>query len=88
MRKRSLFGARFDTAPKGRNILGARTVSDAPGIDHPQVVAPKDLNRSMLYVRVIQPDRFKMPPRRRNIVDADAAQIIAAWIKAPHPQAR
>ena len=46
-----------DSPPHDRKILGARTVSDSLGIDHPQVVAQGDLDRSMLYVRMIQSDR-------------------------------
>ena len=77
----SAFDARFDAPPHERNIIGARTVSDSLSIDHPQVVAPTDLERSMLYVRMIQADRYKMPPLARNIVDSDAALMIGAWIK-------
>jgi hypothetical protein len=82
------FDARFDTPPPARQVLGARTVSDSLGIDHPEVVAPGDLDRSMLYVRMIQSDRYKMPPLARNVVDSPAAELIAAWIKGLAARAR
>jgi uncharacterized repeat protein (TIGR03806 family) len=83
----SVFDARFDTPPQGRNIIAARTVSDSLGIDQPRVVAPNDLARSMLYQRMIQPDRYKMPPLARSVVDSEAAALIATWIKTLDPQA-
>jgi uncharacterized repeat protein (TIGR03806 family) len=75
------FDARFDTPPSGRKMLDAPTVSDSLGIDRPRVVAPGDPARSLLYRRMIQPERFKMPPLARNVVDAEAAAVVAEWVR-------
>ncbi len=75
------FDARYGVAWKDRKILGASVVSDAQGVDRPQVVAPSEPGRSMLYRRMVETERFKMPPVGRNKVDTEAAGAIRAWIE-------
>ena len=82
------FDARFDTPPAERKILDAPTVSDSLGIDRPRIVAPGDPARSMLYQRMVQPARYKMPPLARNVVDAEAAAVIAEWIRGQPTKGR
>lgn len=74
------FDARYGVAWTDRKILDAPTVSDAQGVDRPRVVAPGDPGRSMLYRRMVEHERFKMPPVGRNVVDAEAAGAIREWI--------
>jgi uncharacterized repeat protein (TIGR03806 family) len=73
--------ARFGIAWKDRKVLDMPTISDAQGLDRPRVVAPGEPGRSMLYRRVIEPERFKMPPVGRNVVDAEAAAALREWIE-------
>ncbi len=75
------FDARYGIAWKDRKMIDAPTVSDAQGVDRPRVVAVRDPGRSMLYRRMVEPERFKMPPVARNMVDADAAAAIREWIE-------
>ncbi len=74
------FDARWDCPEADRKILDARTVSDGLGIANPRVVAPGDVSRSMIHQRIIQTERYKMPPVGRNVVDRGAADLLAGWI--------
>lgn len=82
------FDARYGLAWKDRKILDAPTVSDAQGVDRPRVVAPGDSGRSMLYRRMVEAERFKMPPVGRNLVDAEAAAVVREWIEGQGRPAR
>ena len=75
------FDARHGLAWKDRKMIDAPTVSDAQGVDRPRVVAPGDPGRSMFYRRMVEPERFKMPPVGRNVVDAEASAIVREWIE-------
>ncbi len=75
------FDARFGVAWKDRKMIEAATVSDAQGVDRPRVVAAGDPGRSMLYRRMVEAERFKMPPVARNTVDAEAAAAVRQWIE-------
>jgi uncharacterized repeat protein (TIGR03806 family) len=75
------FDARYGIAWKDRKVLDAPTVSDAQGVDRPRVVAPGEPDRSMLYRRVVEPERFRMPPVGRNVIDAEAAAALREWIE-------
>jgi uncharacterized repeat protein (TIGR03806 family) len=76
------FDARFDTPLARQNLLEAPTVSDTLGIIRPRLVAGNDVARSLLYQRMVQVERFKMPPLARNQVDEEAARLLKAWIES------
>jgi uncharacterized repeat protein (TIGR03806 family) len=79
------FDARFDTPLPRQGMIDAKTLSDSLGIASPKVIARGDVARSLLYQRMIQPERFKMPPLARNEVDRQAADVLRAWIESiPH----
>jgi mono/diheme cytochrome c family protein len=75
------FDARFDTPLGEAGIIDHSTVSDSLGIDRPRVVAPGDPERSLLWRRMVLPERFKMPPLARNQVDEEAAEAVREWIE-------
>ena len=77
----SAFDARFDIPLYAQKLINAPTMSDSLGIANPRVVAPGDLSRSLLYQRMIQTERFKMPPVARSLVDRSAARVLAEWIQ-------
>jgi uncharacterized repeat protein (TIGR03806 family) len=79
------FDARYDTPPSRGNLLGAATVSDNLGVERPKVVTPGDPAHSLLYLRMVQAERFKMPPLARNEVDRQAATLIKRWIESLAP---
>ena len=82
------FDARYGLDWKDRKTIDAPTVSDAQGVDRPRVVAPGHPARSMLYRRMVEAERFKMPPVGRNVVDVEAAATVREWIEALGRSAR
>jgi uncharacterized repeat protein (TIGR03806 family) len=76
----SAFDARFDTPLAQAKVLDAPTMSDSLGIASPRVVAPGDPGRSLLLQRMVQTERFKMPPLARDRVDRAAIAALERWI--------
>ena len=76
------FDARFDTALAEAAIIDAFTVSDSLGVVRPRVVAPGDPERSLLWRRMVLPERFKMPPLARGRVDDETAEAVRARIQS------
>ena len=73
------FDTRYETP------LGAQGLIEAPpllneGIDHARLIAPHDVWRSILFMRVNTDDTFKMPPLARMTVDAASVELLRAWI--------
>jgi uncharacterized repeat protein (TIGR03806 family) len=77
----AVFDARRGIAENDRKMFDAPIVSDAQDVDRPRVVAPGDPGRSMLYRRMVESERFKMPPVARNTVDAEASAAVREWIE-------
>jgi hypothetical protein len=49
-------------------------------IDKARVVAPNDIWRSILFMRVNTVEAFKMPPLARNTIDESGANLLRQWI--------
>lgn len=76
------FDARFE-APSGLgNLLSAPRVSDALGVEGGRLIDPGRPERSLVYLRMTQEERYKMPPLARSLVDQEAAEVIRAWISS------
>jgi uncharacterized repeat protein (TIGR03806 family) len=79
----SSFDARWDTPLENQNITNKPAVKGNLGIDNAQVVAPKDIWRSILYQRCLSlTASIKMPPLARNIVDTNNMAMIGDWINS------
>ena len=59
------FDARYDTPLARQNLIDGPVLIDER-IDHPRVIAPNDIWRSILYMRTDTTEAFKMPPLARN----------------------
>ena len=80
------FDARYDTPSAEQNIVGGHLLIDQR-IDGARVVAPNDVWRSILLMRVDTAEGYKMPPLAHNIVDKRGAELLRAWIESlpgPH----
>ncbi|MFZ0009393.1 MAG: chitobiase/beta-hexosaminidase C-terminal domain-containing protein [Steroidobacteraceae bacterium] len=75
------FDARYETPLDRQNIVDAPVLIDE-GIDHPRVVAPHDIWRSIAYMRVDTLDDIKMPPLARETIDASGVALLGAWIES------
>jgi len=75
------FDARYDTPLAEQNILGGHVLIDQR-IDRARVVAPHDVWRSILLMRVATVEGYKMPPLARNRVDERGAQLLRDWVES------
>jgi len=73
------FDARYPTPRDRQNIVDGPVLIDE-GIDHPRVVAPHDIWRSIAYMRVNTLDDIKMPPLARETIDGAGVRLLGAWI--------
>ena len=75
------FDARFDTPLAEQNLINGPVLIDER-LDHPHIVAPNDIWRSILFLRANTTEAFKMPPLARNTVDEAGMQLLRQWIES------
>jgi uncharacterized repeat protein (TIGR03806 family) len=73
------FDARYDTNPEKQGIVDGTILIDQ-GIDRPRVIAPHDIWRSILFMRVNTLDDIKMPPIGRETIDGHGVSLLREWI--------
>jgi hypothetical protein len=80
------FDARYDTPLAKQNIVGGNVLIDQR-IDGARTVAPNDIWRSILFMRMDTTEGFKMPPLARNTIDTAGAKLLREWIESmPGPR--
>lgn len=75
------FDLRFETPIERQHVIGGPVLIDH-GIDRARVVAPNDIWRSILFMRVNTTGPLKMPPIGRHTVDADGVELLRSWIES------
>jgi uncharacterized repeat protein (TIGR03806 family) len=75
------FDARYDTPLAEQKIIGGHVLLDQR-IDGARVVAPHDVWRSILLLRVDTVEAYKMPPLARNTADERGAKQLRDWIES------
>lgn len=75
------FDARYSTPPERQYIVNGPVLIDE-GIDHPRVVAPHDIWRSIAYMRVNTLGDLKMPPLARETIDTAGVALLRSWIES------
>jgi uncharacterized repeat protein (TIGR03806 family) len=75
----AFFDARFDTPLEKQALLNG-PVANPLGISGAKIIVPGDVSRSVLFHRVRIVGNFQMPPLARNVTDAGAVAVLAAWI--------
>jgi uncharacterized repeat protein (TIGR03806 family) len=73
------FDARYDTPPDQQNIVDGRVLIDER-IDHSRVIAPNDIWRSIMYMRVNTTGEIRMPPLARETIDEKGVALLRQWI--------
>lgn len=77
------FDGRFDTPLTNQNLIYGILAKGDLGYDNAYVVKPNDIYRSLLYDRMNSTNEdFKMPDLARNLIDTNAVQLFAQWIKS------
>jgi len=80
------FDARYDTPLAEQGIVSGHVLIDQR-IDGARVVAPNDLWRSILLMRMDTVEGYLMPPLARNTVDERAVKMLREWIASlPGPR--
>ncbi len=75
------FDARY-TTPLDHQALIDGPILITEGIDRAHVISPKDIWRSILYMRAFSVEGYKMPPLAHEAIDANGAALIRQWIEA------
>jgi uncharacterized repeat protein (TIGR03806 family) len=75
------FDARYDTPLEKQNLIAGQILIDE-GIDHPRPIAPRDIWRSLIYMRASAVDALKMPPLAHNERDAAGMRLLRQWIES------
>jgi hypothetical protein len=78
------FDARYDT-PLAKQGLIEGSVLLNEGIDHPRIIAPHDIWRSILYMRASADDALRMPPLAHLQVDTNSMALLRHWIQGMSP---
>ena len=80
------FDARYDTPLAQQNLIAGQVLIDQ-GLDHARTIAPNDLWRSILFLRVNTTNALKMPPLAHEVLDEHAVALLRQWIESlPGPQ--
>lgn len=75
------FDARFSTPLAEQRLIDgplANSLSDPDA----RVISPGDLSNSVLYERINRLGALQMPPLARNVVNTNAVNAVAEWIKS------
>jgi uncharacterized repeat protein (TIGR03806 family) len=73
------FDARYDT-PLAQQALVDGPVLIDQGIDHPRVISPNDVWRSIAFMRVNSVGDIQMPPLGRATIDTAGVALLREWI--------
>jgi mono/diheme cytochrome c family protein len=75
------FDARYDEPLARQNLINGPVLIDER-LDHPRVIAPNDIWRSVLLLRIDTTEAFKMPPLARNTIDEAGVKLLRQWIES------
>ena len=82
----AFFDARYETPLARQNLIDGRVLIDER-IDGARVIAPNDIWRSILFMRMNTTEAFKMPSLARNIIDKQGVALLRQWIESlPGPK--
>jgi uncharacterized repeat protein (TIGR03806 family) len=73
------FDARYTTPLPQQGLIEGPVVIDE-NIDRSRVIAPKDIWRSILYMRADTNDAIRMPPVARMTIDTAGMDLLRQWI--------
>lgn len=80
------FDARYETPLAKQNLVDV-PVRINLGIDRARFIAPNDIWRSIVLLRLNTVEAAKMPPLAHEVVDRQGAELLKAWITSlPGPQ--
>jgi uncharacterized repeat protein (TIGR03806 family) len=75
------FDARFDTPLAQQQLVNGPVLIDQ-GIDHPSIISPHDIWRSIAYMRIDTNSDIRMPPLARQSIDQQGVALLGEWIRS------
>jgi uncharacterized repeat protein (TIGR03806 family) len=75
------FDARYDTPPAQQGLIDGPVLIDE-GLDGARVIAPRDIWRSVLFLRVNTVEGMKMPPLAHQELDRASIALLSEWINS------
>jgi uncharacterized repeat protein (TIGR03806 family) len=75
------FDARYDTPLAQQGLIDGEVLIDE-GIDHARIIAPNDVWRSILLLRLSSTDALKMPPLAHSVRDERGTALLKSWIES------
>jgi hypothetical protein len=73
------FDARYDTPLEQQGLVNGAVLLDQ-GIDHPRIISPHDIWRSIAYMRINTVGDIRMPPIDRRTIDERGVALLREWI--------
>ena len=77
---RAAFDLRFDT-PLGETGILDRARLGNLGVHEARILEPGEPRRSLLYLRMLETGRWRMPPLATALVDTQGTRIVSRWIE-------
>jgi len=77
----SYMDTRYDTPLALQNLIDAPVVIDQ-GIDGARAIAPNDIWRSIVFMRINTLEPLKMPPLAHETLDRNAIALLKEWIQS------
>jgi uncharacterized repeat protein (TIGR03806 family) len=75
------FDARYDTPLAQQNLIAGQVLINQ-GIDQARVIAPNDIWRSIMFMRVNTVEAIKMPPLAHEKLDQESVTLLRHWIES------
>jgi uncharacterized repeat protein (TIGR03806 family) len=75
------FDTRYDTPLPRQGLIDGPVLIDE-GVDGARVIAPNDIWRSILFMRVNTLDDIKMPPLAHSALDPQGVRLLRQWIQS------
>jgi hypothetical protein len=77
------YDASYDTRLKDQRMINAPAAFPLSGHDNPDIVRPRDVGHSVLWLRIGSTEpTVKMPPVAHYLVDSNAVNLIRDWINS------
>ena len=73
------FDARYDTPLDRQQLVNGEVLIDQ-GIDHPRIISPHDIWRSIAFMRIDTVGDIRMPPIDRQTIDEHGVALMRQWI--------
>lgn len=73
------FDARYDTPLEQQGLVNGPVLIDE-GIDRARIIAPRDIWRSIAFMRMNTAGSIRMPPVARETIDLKGVELLRQWI--------